>query len=330
MSIVLYHTGKPSAAFQSFHGQLFRNHEVTESVIVGGLQTQTFPDGERYHCLNEEDIRGAHVILFGTTHNDSETLDMYDMARAIVKYGALRLTIVIPYWGYSTMERKTKQGEVVKAKSRACLFSSLPRAPHGNMILLMDLHTDSVYYFEGDIVPLHVYSKSVLLPAMQQLVRGKTYLASPHAKGRTVLASTDMGRAKWVESLGQDMGLETAFIVKKRLTGSKTKVLHVSAQVKDQRVLIYDDMIRTGGSLLAAAQAYKDAGARDIFAVAVHGVLPGDSLQKMQNSGLLSGIVITDSYPHEFTPQEVSHKTCPLQVITAAPALVEALLPYLR
>ena len=67
------------------------------------------------------------------------------------------------------------------------------------------------------------------------------------------------GRAKWVESLANDLGKHAAFVFKRRLDGSRTEVTAVSAQVRDKDVIIYDDMIRTGGSLLHAARAYTES-----------------------------------------------------------------------
>ena len=95
-----------------------------------------------------------------------------------------------------------------------------------------------------------------------------------------MLASTDAGRAKWVESLAKDLQVDAAFVYKRRTSGSETEITGVSANVAGQRVVIYDDMIRTGGSLLNAAQVYRDAGAVAIDAIATHGVFPGDSLEK--------------------------------------------------
>ena len=111
-----------------------------------------------------------------------------------------------------------------------------------------------------------------------------------------VLACTDAGRAKWVESLANDLNVAAAFVYKRRHDDA-TEVTGVSAQVAGKRVVIYDDMIRTGGSLVSAARAYRDAGAVAIDAIATHGVFPADSLARIADSGLLGRIVVTDSHP---------------------------------
>jgi ribose-phosphate pyrophosphokinase len=86
-------------------------------------------------------------------------------------------------------------------------------------------------------------------------------------------------------------------VLKRRLDPQRRELVAMSAQVSGQRVLIYDDMIRTGGSLLNAAQAYRNAGAQEIFALTTHGVFPGDALEKIRASGLLKKVVCTNSHP---------------------------------
>jgi ribose-phosphate pyrophosphokinase len=93
------------------------------------------------------------------------------------------------------------------------------------------------------------------------------------------------------------LGVAAAFVYKRRTDGESTEITGVSAQVAGKRVVIYDDMIRTGGSLINAAIAYRDAGAASIDAIATHGVLPGDSAQKIRATGLFGQIVVTNSHP---------------------------------
>jgi ribose-phosphate pyrophosphokinase len=88
-----------------------------------------------------------------------------------------------------------------------------------------------------------------------------------------------------------------SFVFKRRLDGSHTEVTAMSAVVAGKSVVIYDDMIRTGGSLIAAARAYKDAGAVKLTAIATHGVFPGDALQRLTETGLFSAIACTDTHP---------------------------------
>jgi ribose-phosphate pyrophosphokinase len=252
---------------------------------LGAVSRRTFPDGEHYLRI-DTDPTDRDVVLVGGTIDDTATLELYDLACALVTGGAYRLRLVIPFFGYSTMERSVRFGEVVTAKTRARLLSSIPMASRGTQVFLLDLHVAAIaHYFEGGIRPIHVYGKSLVIAAARRL-GGDDF----------VLACTDAGRAKWVESLANDLGVAAAFVYKRRHDDS-TEVTGVSAQVSGKRVVIYDDMIRTGGSLLNAARAYRDAGALAIDAIATHGLFPGDSLARLAASGLLGRIVVTDSHP---------------------------------
>jgi ribose-phosphate pyrophosphokinase len=272
-------------------------HELCESLKqrasesniarVGSVVRKTFPDGEHYMRI-ETPVSAQHVLLVGGTHSDSATLELYDLACAIVKYGARSLSLVIPYFGYATMERATKPGEVVTAKTRARLLSSIPNGDAPNRVFLFDVHTEGLpYYFEGTAVPFHVYGKALVTRIIREF----------GSKDELVLACTDAGRAKWVESLANDMGLPASFVFKKRLDGDRTEIVAVSAHVEGKHVVIYDDMIRTGGSLSQAAQAYLQAGAIKVTAVTTHGLFPGDALAKLQTQGVIASIACTDSHP---------------------------------
>lgn len=253
----------------------------------GETEVKFFPDGERYQRILS-DVNGKDVIIVGGTISDSDTLELYDLACAIEKYGGKTLTVVIPYFGYSTMERAIKKGEVVTAKTRARLISAIPITGRGNHVLLFDLHTSGLqHYFEGDIRPVHIYCKDVVIEAAREL-GGDDF----------ILACTDTGRAKWVESLANDMGVYAAFVFKRRISAENTQITGINADVKGKNVVIYDDMIRTGGSLVNAAQAYKDAGAHKISAITTHGIFPNNAMERLQKSGLFEHVVATDTHPN--------------------------------
>jgi ribose-phosphate pyrophosphokinase len=187
------------------------------------------------------------------------------------------------------MERAVKQGEIVKAKTRALLFSALPQTATGNKIIMIDLHVDGItYYFESGIRPVHLYGKDLVKEAALELAGGRPF----------VLASTDAGRAKWVESLANDLHVQAAFVFKKRISGDETHITAISADVKDKPVIIYDDMIRTGGSLIHAAQAYIDAGASEISVITTHGIFAGNGFQKIKDSGIIRKVICTDTHPN--------------------------------
>jgi ribose-phosphate pyrophosphokinase len=256
----------------------------------GEIEVKIFPDGERYQRILTS-VTGRDVVLIGGTISDSDTLEIFDLAYALIKYGAKSIRIFFPYFGYSTMERAVKPGEVVTAKSRAVMFSSLPRTSHGNHFIFFDLHSEGIpHYFEGQVLINHVYCKPIIVQAAKEM-----------AEDGFVMACTDAGRAKWVESLANEMGVNAAFVFKRRVSGEKTEVTSISADVEGKDVVIYDDMVRTGGSLINAAKAYKAAGAKKIFTITTHGLFNNDALTKIQNSGVIEKVVTTNSHPNSYT-----------------------------
>lgn len=257
-----------------------------DGFVPADVERRTFPDGERYLRILD-DHQGTDAILLGGTVDEADTLEIYDLACALVHQGVHTLTLVMPWFGYQTMERAVKPGEVVTAKTRARLLSSIPLAGSGNRILLVDLHSEGItQYFSGSLRPSHLYAKAIVLDLIREL-GGDDF----------ILGATDAGRAKWVESLANDLGIDAAFVFKRRVSGDKTEVTALAADVTGKRVVIYDDMIRTGGSLLGAAQAFLDSGATDIAAVCTHAVLPGDALGRIEGSGLLRALACTDAHP---------------------------------
>ena len=254
-------------------------------VPLGTVARDGFPDGEHYLRVIDE-VNDRDAVLVGGTCDHDATLELYDLACAIVECGASTLTLIVPYFGYSTMERAVKHGEAVMAKNRARILSSIPRAKLGNQIVMLDLHSEGIpHYFEGTIRPFHVYAKPVIVKLAREL-----------AGERFVLGSTDAGRAKWVESLANDLGVPAAFVFKRRISGEQTEVTAVSTSLSGETVVIYDDMIRTGGSLLKAAHAYREAGAGKLIAIATHAVFPEDALERIQASGLFDAIGVTNSH----------------------------------
>jgi ribose-phosphate pyrophosphokinase len=167
----------------------------------GAIDRDDFPDGEHYLRV-ASDVTDRNAILVGGTISDSDTLELYDLACAIVENGAATLQVVVPWFGYATMDRAVKAGEAVTAKNRARLLSSIP-ATRRNEVLLLDIHSEGIpHYFEGAIHPVHVYGKSVIEALARELGGTADF----------VIGSTDAGRAKWVESLARDLGVAAALV----------------------------------------------------------------------------------------------------------------------
>ena len=252
---------------------------------AGEVEVTRFSDGELYQRIKTP-VENRHVVLLGGTTDEAATLALFDLASALVSYGADSLSLVVPYFGYSTMERAVKPGEVVTAKTRARLFSAIPRSNKGNRIYLFDLHTEGIpHYFENQLFPVHVYCKDIVMD-----------IAREHGGDDFVMASTDAGRAKWVESLANDLGVNAAFVLKRRVKGDETEVSAINADVEGKTVIIYDDMIRSGGSIVNAARVYKGAGAERILVITTHGLFVNEGLDKLRNCGLIERLFCTNTH----------------------------------
>ncbi|MBX3223619.1 MAG: ribose-phosphate diphosphokinase [Labilithrix sp.] len=273
----------------------------------GEIERKNFPDGERYLRILP-DLYGRDVVLLGGTPTDADWLDVFDIACGIARGGARSLSIVMPYFGYSTMERAVKPGEVVVAKTRARLLSAIPAPEGGTHLYLFDLHTDGIeFYLDDRVLSRHVYGAPIITARIAEKMKGTPF----------VLGACDAGRAKWVQSLARDLHVEPAFVYKRRDDGG-TSVTGINADVKGREVVLYDDMIRTGSSLVQAGRAYLAAGATKVHAIASHLVLPNDALGKLRASGVFASIMGTDSHPGCLQlPKE--------DVVSIAPRLVECL-----
>lgn len=261
-----------------------------------------------------QSVEGRDVVIIGGTIDHAETFDVYLIANAAYEAGALSLTLVIPYFGYSTMERgKPDAHEAVKASYRARLISSIPRCPMGNRVVMCDLHSEGIpHYFGNGIRATHLYCiKNIIMEMVKGVYGGR-------------ICTTDAGRGKWAESLVKDInkridaeGLKgdalwsAAFALKDRKSGSETELLGVLGDVRGLDIDLFDDMIRRGSTAIDAAKGYRNGTAGDptsackkIRFVASHGILPGNALERLRTSAdqngvaLFSEVIVTDSHPN--------------------------------
>ncbi|MDB5047752.1 MAG: ribose-phosphate pyrophosphokinae [Fibrobacteres bacterium] len=258
----------------------------------GNVKVRVWPGGELYQEV-ETPPSGRDVYLVAGTGTEAETLEAFDLANALVQQGALSLTIAIPFFGYSTMERARLRGEAVTAKSRARLWDSLPRAPMGNRILILEPHTQSLpHYFSGPNIVSALDAGPLMTAILDQFPAGSAMLCSP-----------DIGRIKWVDRLASSAGRDSAFVLKRRV-GTGVQVFGLSGEVAGRMIVICDDMIRTGGTLINAAKACVGAGAAGISAAAIHGAFAPGSLEKLRDCGLFNSLHCTDSHPNALGRQQ--------------------------
>ena len=257
------------------------------------IERKTFGGGEKYCRIGikgRADLMGRDVVFVASTHTDDDFLELCRIGCALAGYGVRRAVYIIPFLGYSTMERAVKPGEVVTAKTITRSLSGIPSGDKRNVFLMMDLHISGlVHYFEGDCLRFELYAEDVLIEMMDKL----SWCNDPR---KIIFASADLGRPMWVRSFAEKFGTGIAMVNKKR-NGGRTEITEVIGYVKGKNVIIYDDMVRSGGSLVNAANAYLKHGALSVNAVISHFAV-NDRATIVKLSRTFPGMMITtNSHP---------------------------------
>lgn len=263
-----------------------------------------FPEGEiQVQIL--ENIRGKDVFIVQSTStppNDNlmELLILIDAAR---RASAQRITAVLPFFGYARQDRKDKPRVPITAK----LVANLLTTAGTDRVLTMDLHAGQIQGF-FDIPVDHLYSITIMTD----------YIQKKNLKDLIVL-SPDVGSTRMARAYAKVLGTPFALIDKRRESATKTHVMNIIGSVKNRNVLIVDDLISTGGSLVEAVKELKENGALDIYAAIVHPVLAGPAIERIEECELKE-LIVSNSIP--LAPERKSHKITQLSV---APLLSEAI-----
>lgn len=269
-----------------------------------GVIRKQFGDGEQYYRLNfndkdfeQEALAGKDVIYVAPTQNDKNFLDLYRIGCALaVGFGTKRRIFAMPFLGYSTMERAKKPGEIVVAKSNARMLSDMPKS-ESNSFLMMDLHASGIlHYFEGPCYRRELSAEKILSEAVENLI------ADAIGDEDFMFGSADLGRPKLIEHFAKRFSTNFALIWKER-EFENTKVVDVIGNVRGKHVIIYDDMVRSGSSLVQASEAYLDRGARSVFAVLSHLALNDDGMVGLLEESPIRTIISTNSHPMSQAPK---------------------------
>ncbi|KAL0226643.1 hypothetical protein P9112_013967 [Eukaryota sp. TZLM1-RC] len=254
-----------------------------------------FSNGEDYYRIpidDHLDLVGRDTILVCGTQTDQAFLFLLRVGQQLATLGTRRRVFITPFYGYSTMERAQIPGEIVTAKANARLLSTIPSMGLGNVFLFLDLHVQTIQYFIENVIALELYSEKVLRDAIIEHI---CPLITP--KENFLFGSSDLGRPLWIQSYARYFHVNMAFIDKKR-TFEKIRVSNVIGDVEGKSVIIFDDMIRSGGTLVAACDAYLENGATAVYAVVSHFAASNQQVIEMLEKSHLAKIVATNSHPH--------------------------------
>ncbi|HDL01981.1 MAG TPA: ribose-phosphate pyrophosphokinase [candidate division Zixibacteria bacterium] len=237
-----------------------------------------FSDGEVFVQINEN-IRGADLFIIQPTNPPAENLmELLMLIEASRRASAMRITAVIPYYGYARADRKDRPRVSITAK----LVANLITTAGADRIITMDLHASQIQGF-FDLPHDHLYSSIIF----------NQYIAKLNLDN-LVVVSPDVGSIKLARATANRLHAGLAIVDKRRPEANVAKVMNIIGDVEGCNVLIRDDMVDTGGSLCAAAQFVKDNGAKDIYAACTHGVLSGQAIEKIEASEIKK-MIISDS-----------------------------------
>ena len=279
-------------------------------VDLGEANTSDFANGE-IHCRFGESVRGMDVFII-QSHGSSGTMSVNDtimehlqMVDAARRASAKRISAVIPFYGYGRQDRKAEGREPITAKLVANMFA----AAGADRLMSVDLHSGQIQgFFDGPFD--HLVAMPVLVDHISRNMGDDIVVVSP-----------DAGRVKVAERYANVLHADLAIVHKRRVKGAKNTVeaKEVVGNVAGRTCVLIDDMIDTGGTLVAAAEQLIEQGASQVCAAATHGVLSGPAIDRLKNS-VISKVVVTNTLP--LPPEKQIDK---IQVLSVARIIADAI-----
>jgi ribose-phosphate pyrophosphokinase len=293
----------------SAHVDLTKEIAQFLGVPMGAARLRRFPDTEVSFQI-DENIRGTDVFIIQPTcatqtgSVDQHLMELMIMVDAFRRSSAARITAVIPYYGYARQDRKDKPRVPISAK----LVANVLGAAGTNRVLTMDLHKAQIQGF-FDIPVDHLFAAPVIVEYLSRL-------DSP----RLTIVAPDAGGAERARAYAKRLGGELAVIDKRRTDDGTAEVMNVIGDVAGRTCIIQDDIVDTAGTITKAAQALKDNGAERVLACAVHGVLSGPAIERLEKSPI-DKMIVTNTIPQS----KASEACSKIQVLSVARLLGQAI-----
>jgi ribose-phosphate pyrophosphokinase len=244
-------------------------------------QVKRFPDNEIWVTI-DENVRGEDVFVLQSTSypaNDN-LMELLICIDALKRASAKRITAVLPYFGYARQDRKTGGRTPISAK----LVANLITRAGADRVLTMDLHSGQIQgFFDIPTDNLHA------APLMAQDIKNHYEKSS-----ELLIVSPDVGGVVRALAVASRLNAELAIVDKRRSGPGKSEVANIIGDVTGRRLIMFDDIVDSAGTLCSAAQSLIDAGATEVSAFVTHGVLSGAACERVKNS-VLKELVITDS-----------------------------------
>jgi len=276
-------------------------------VELGEVELTTFANGETY-CRYDESIRGADVFILqtGCEPVDRNLMELFFMIQGAKLASAKRITAVMPLFPYARQDRKAKPREPISAR----LIADILQLAGADRVLTMDLHAGQIQGFFT--IPV---DHMTALPLFARHFRDLG-LTGPGV----VSVSPDAGRARLAVRFAEMIDADFAIMHKTRPAHDVVSVTEIAGRVRDKVAIVGDDVIMTGGTLLANVAALNDHGVNDVWVFATHGLFCNGALSRFADSDI-TGILVTDTVPID--PRERPDN---LTVLTVSGLLAETIM----
>jgi ribose-phosphate pyrophosphokinase len=275
-------------------------------ITLGKASVKTFSDGE-ISVEIEENVRGQDIYIIQPLCDpvNDNLMELLIMVDALKRSSVERISVVLPYFGYSRQDRRARSARVpITAKVVANMLTSMGV----ERLLTIDLHADQIQGF-FDIPVDNIYATPL-------------FLADIHKQNYqdTIIVSPDVGGVVRARALAKQLNSDLAIVDKRRPEANVSQVMQIIGDVKDKCCIIVDDICDTAGTLCHAADALKDKGASKVFAYITHPIFSGKADQNINNS-TIDGIIVTDT----IKLSKKINDTGKIRQITVAEMLAETL-----
>ena len=239
-----------------------------------------FSDGELYIEINEN-IRGNSIFIIQSVSSpaNDNLMELLLCIDALKRSSAKNITAVIPYFGYARQDRKVVPRTSISAK----LVSNLITKAGADRVVTLDLHSGQIQGF-FDIPVDNLYATPIFARHIKKKIK----------TNNLICVAPDVGGTARARALGKMLNIDLAIIDKRRPKPGKSEVMNVIGKVDNKTCIIVDDIIDSGGTIVNAAKALKNNGAKDVHVYCSHGVLSGNAVEKIKNSKV-KNLVITDT-----------------------------------